>query len=70
MSSDVNGNGIDWLKGLEGATVVGTASFFAGLAIQSLATVAGVGGAITPAVTGLATLAGVAYGFAKGANVA
>lgn len=65
---DVSGKGTDYLRGLEGAVGVGFAAFLGGLALQSLATIAGVGGAITPAIAGVTTLAGAAYGFAKGAN--
>lgn len=69
MSNPVT-DGIDWLKGLEGAGIVGFSSFLVGAGLQSLMSIAGVLPTISPYVAGLSTVFGVAYGFAKGANVA
>jgi len=60
----------DWLQGLKVAVVYGTSSFFAGAAIQALLGISGTLPTVAPFIAGLATVAGVAYGFADGAQLA
>lgn len=59
----------DWLQGLKVGVVYGFASFFGGAAIQALLQIGGVLAPVAPFIAGLATIAGVAYGFADGAQL-